>query len=233
MARISARRFLTGGGRPVNKKECCCGCSCVLFFLILFGGAICTSQVFKADNPKCSVDYFYLPALNRTLNSTTNSTLYFNLKLENPNSGIGINYNDVKVNVTVFDAVGNGSQSSHLLGDTTIQRFHQGYRKTAKKPGHVDYNMTVISQGLFPNATAVFRIDLVTAVRFKVMFLRSKRHNIMVGAKVVVDGNGSMVLPKKKKDIALGSMAPKQGCCSLVLLILGNFLALINLVTFL
>ncbi|GKV45795.1 hypothetical protein SLEP1_g52839 [Rubroshorea leprosula] len=218
--------------RRVSNKECCCYCSCFFFIFILVGVAIYISQSFRTDNPKCSVDYFYVPALNRTLNSTTNSTLYFNLKLANPNGGIGINYNDVKVNVTVFDAVGNGSQSSHLLGDTTIQRFYQGYAKTAEKPGHVDYNMTVVSQGVFPNATAVFRIDLVTAVRFKNVFL-SKRREIRVGARVVVDENGSMVLPKKEKDIALVSMAPKQGCCSMVLLILGNFLVLTNLVTFL
>ncbi|GKV41162.1 hypothetical protein SLEP1_g48730 [Rubroshorea leprosula] len=189
----------------VNKRaccKCCKGCCCLI--IILGASALSIWLGLGADNPICSVDYVYLPALNRTLNSTTNSTLYFNLKLENPNNGKGINYNNVK-----------------------------GYEKTAKKPGHVDYNMTVASQGVFPDATGVFRIDLVTAVRFKVMFLRSKRRKIMVGAEVVVDGNGSMVLPKKKKDIPLSSMAPKQGCCSLVLLILVNFLALINLVNFL
>ncbi|GLT29945.1 hypothetical protein SLA2020_047740 [Shorea laevis] len=208
-----------------------CACCCLLwFFNILFRGAIYIGLSFRADNPKCSVDYFYLPALNRALNSTTNSTLYFNLKLANPNKGWGINYNDVKVNITVFDAVGNGSQSSQLLGTTTIQHFYQGLKKTAKKPGHVDYSMTVVSQGVFPNATAVFRIDLVTAVRFKDMIL-SKKFKIRVEARIVVDGSGSMVLPKNE-DIALVSMAPKQGCCSLVLLTLGNFLVLINLVDF-
>ncbi|GLU23568.1 hypothetical protein SLE2022_395610 [Rubroshorea leprosula] len=152
----------------VNKRACCKGCKgCFCLIIILGASALSIWLGLGADNPICSVDYFYLPALNRTLNSTTNSTLYFNLKLENPNNGKGINYNDVKVNVTVFDAVGNGSQSSYLLGDTTIQRFYQGYEKTAKKPGHVDYNMTVASQGVIPDATAVFRIDLVTAVRFK------------------------------------------------------------------
>ncbi|GKV14350.1 hypothetical protein SLEP1_g25246 [Rubroshorea leprosula] len=215
----------------MGEKPGCCKCCCSFIFTSGLSALFMWLSL-RADNPKCSVDYFYLPALNRTLNSTTNSTLYFNLKLANPNKDKGINYDDVKVNVTVFDTVGNGSQSSQLLGDTTIQRFYQGHKKTAKKPGHVDYNMTVVNQGIFTNGTAFFRIDLVTAVRFKIMFWRTKRHKIMVGAKVVVDGNGSMVLAKKKKDIPLGSMAPKQGCCSLVLLILVNFLVLINLVNF-
>ncbi|KAJ0103440.1 hypothetical protein Patl1_04316 [Pistacia atlantica] len=202
--------------RSPSRSSCGCGSIISLCLAIFFlYGNIHTS------NPKCSIQDFYLPALNNSLNSTDNATLYFQLKLRNPNILKGIYYDPV--NVTVFNKF---NTTTHIR-NYVVPDFYQGFRKTAEKDGSVNFNEGAVSRAAFDNRTAVFRVDLVTAVRFKsfVWKTKSKRHQIMVGADVEVNDQGTKV---NQKNVKL-SQAPLslRFCC--VVAVLFNFLVFILL----
>ena len=169
----------------------------------------------RTSNPKCYIQTFYLPSLNRTLNHTTNSTLSLTLRLENPNKDKGIKYDPL--NVTVYDF----PNKSHVLGRVSMRGFYQGHKKKASKPDQGTANTSVALEAVYDNGTGVFRVDMATAVKFKIMFWYTKKHKIWVGADVVVNASGVMVDHKK---IRLKSMAPKTGSFCVVVGALVNFL---------
>jgi hypothetical protein len=175
----------------------------------------------RTDNPTCSIQYFYLPILNKTLNTTTNTTLFFQLKLDNGNKDKGIYYDPV--NLTFYD----NPNRSHVMGNHTIPGFYQGHKKKAKKDGALEVNTTLVTKAAYPNGTAYFRVDLATAVRFKIMAWKTKRHKLMVGADVEVtdQGNGKVY----KKGIKLKSGAPQNKPYCVLLGALVSFLVLVLL----
>ncbi|KAE8681039.1 trafficking protein particle complex subunit 3-like [Hibiscus syriacus] len=171
----------------------------------------------RTSNPKCSIEKFYLPSLNKTLNTPNDTTLNLTLKLSNPNKDKGIKYDPV--NVTVFDY----SNRSHVIGNVLVPAFYQGHKKNAKKDGTGTANTTVALQAVADNGTGVFRVDLSTSVKFKIMFWYTKRHRIRVGADVTVNASGIKV---NKKGIKLKSMAPpRMGSFCVVMGALANLLA--------
>ncbi|XP_038686527.1 protein NDR1-like [Tripterygium wilfordii] len=180
-------------------------CRCCFSFIFTSGlTALFLWLSLRPSNPKCSIDKFYIPALNKTLNSTKNTTLYFELKLANPNKDKGIYYDPL--NLTFFDS----SNRSHRLGNSIVNRFYQGRQKKAFKGGNVDFGSAVV-RAVSRNGSAVFRVDMVTKVRFKIMiWFKTKRYMIRVGADVQVNDQGAKVNPK---DVKLKSMAPViEGC---------------------
>lgn len=173
----------------------------------------------RTSNPTCSVEFFYVPALNRTLNSPGNTTVYLNLRLNNGNKDKGIFYDNV--NLTVY-YVHNISvpEGKKLINDTFIPAFYQGHKKKATKPANV--SAAALDWALVrANKTALFRVDLATAVRFKIMAWKTKRHRLVVGADLEVDESGTKVKPKKGAKL---SGARKNGCFSLQVGVLINFL---------
>lgn len=183
----------------------CCRCCCSFIFTLGLTSLFMWLSL-RVDNPKCSVQYFYLPALNKTLglNTSTNSTLDFQLSLDNGNKDKGIYYD--AVNVTFHD---NPNRSlSHLMGDYTILGFYQGHQKKAKKGGSVELNRTLLSRAVFPNGSAVFRVDMATRVRFKILFWKTKKYSLVREASVEVNDQGIKV---NKKGIKLNSSAPQPG----------------------
>ncbi|XP_044509622.1 protein NDR1-like [Mangifera indica] len=198
--------------------SCCGGCSCCS--LISFGLAIFYLWAnFHLSNPKCSIQDFYLPALNNSLNSADNSTLYFQLKLKNSNILKGIYYDPV--NVTLV----NKSNITTYIGNYVVPKFYQGFRKTAEKDGSVDVDKEVIKSAFFDNGTAIFGVDLATAVRFKGFFWTTKRHRIRVGADVEVNDQGTKV---NRKNIKLSQAPLSLRICGAVGVLL-NFLVFILL----
>ncbi|KAF5728374.1 protein NDR1-like [Tripterygium wilfordii] len=181
-------RGASGGG------PCCCK------FILTSGlTALFLWLSLSHSNPQCSIREFYIPALNKTLNSTKNTTLYFELKLSNPNKEKGIYYDPL--NLTFFDS----TNRSHALGRTIVYGFYQGHQKKALKSGNIDFGEAVF-RAVSSNGSAVFRVDMVTKVRFKLMiWFKTKRKTIWVGADVQVNDQGSKVNPK---DVKLKSMAP-------------------------
>ncbi|XP_044462081.1 protein NDR1-like [Mangifera indica] len=105
----------------------------------------------------------------------------------------GIYYDPV--NVTLV----NKSNTTTYIGNYVIPNFYQGFRKTAKKDDSVDVDKEVAKRAVLDNGTALFRVDLATAVRFRGIFGTTKRHRIMAGADVEVNDRGTRVDQKNVK----------------------------------
>ncbi|GMJ05144.1 non race-specific disease resistance 1 [Hibiscus trionum] len=195
----------------------CCRCCCSFVFTLGLTALFMWLSL-RTSNPKCSIEKFYLPSLNRTLNQTADATLNLTLKLDNPNKDKGIKYDTV--NVTVFDS----PNRTQVIGNVLVPAFYQGHKKNAKKDGTGTANTAVALRAVSGNGTGVFRVDMSTSVKFKIMFWYTKKHRISVGADVMVNDSGSIKVTKK--GIRLKSMAPRM--CSFCL-VMG---ALVNLLVF-
>ncbi|KAK2639492.1 hypothetical protein Ddye_027287 [Dipteronia dyeriana] len=84
--------------------------------------------------------------------------------------------------------------------------LRNGHKKKAKKNGSVEFDRQLaVFRAVLNNSTAAeFRLDMTTAVRFKIMAWKTKRHKIRVGADVKVDNQGTK---DYKKNIKVTSMA--------------------------
>ncbi|EOY12564.1 Non-race specific disease resistance protein 1-like protein b, putative [Theobroma cacao] len=192
----------------------CCRCCCSFIFTLGLTALFMWLSL-RTSNPKCSIKLLYLPSLNKTLNLSTDPTLNFTLGLDNPNKDKGIKYDPV--NVTVYDF----PNRSHVIGGGVIQGFYQGHKKKATKQSQGTANTTVALRAVSENGTGVFRVDMSTAVKFKIIFWYTKKHKIRVGADVLVNASGVKVYPK---GIRLKSMAPKMGSFCVLVGALVNFL---------
>ncbi|ONI01910.1 hypothetical protein PRUPE_6G166500, partial [Prunus persica] len=134
----------------------CCRC-CFSFIFTLGLTALFMWLSLRTSKPTCKVRSLYIPALNKTLNDTTNKTLYVTLRLENGNKDKGIYYDAINLNFT-------------------LPSFYQGHQKKATKSAvgePKELNWTAVSHATYSNGTVHFRVDLVTAVSFKIMFWRT------------------------------------------------------------
>lgn len=202
----------------------CCRC-CFSFIFTLGLTALFMWLSLRTSNPTCKVRSLYIPALNRTLNDTTNKTLYVTLRLENHNKDKGIYYDAINLNFTLPNA-------TKPIATAVVPNFYQGHQKKATKSAvgePKELNWTAVSNATYSNGTVHFRVDLVTAVRFKIMFWRTKRHGLRVGADVVVNDSGGYVNPKNKNDIKL-SAAPDHQMIKCLLGQVGVFANLLVLI---
>ncbi|KAF5195290.1 Ndr1-like, partial [Thalictrum thalictroides] len=182
----------------------CCRC-CTGFIFTLGLTALFLWLSLRPDKPTLSIEEFYIPALNKTLNDTSNTTISFDFKLRNNNKDKGVYYDDL--NLTFY--------YTHNLGlpvaNFTIPGFRQGFKKSAHRI------QTVPTVGLpwdearreVSNGTgAVFRVDLKTRVRYRIIGVKTKRHTIKIGANLTVKDMGALV-KHKDKGVKL-SYAPIQ-----------------------
>ncbi|KAJ8622159.1 hypothetical protein MRB53_030688 [Persea americana] len=173
---------------------CCRWCTGFIFTLGLT--ALLMWLSFRPSRPKFSVSEFHIPALNKTSNSNltsqippTNTSIFFNLKLENPNKDKGIYYDALSLTF-YYDAL-NYSQ----IGNASIPAFYQGYKKTAHKKG----NLSAGARAFWEDATkvvsegkkAAFMVRMVTRVRYKIVGFKTRRHGLNLTAKVEVNDHGT------------------------------------------
>ncbi|OAY55046.1 protein NDR1 [Manihot esculenta] len=179
----------------------CCKCCCSFIFTLGLTALFMWLSL-RTSNPKCLLQKFYIPALNKTLNPPKNTSLFFELRLENTNKDKGVYYDPI--NVTFFD----NPNKNHSIGNFTIQKFYQGHKKKATKGG--DFNASgldveAISRAI-SNGSAIFRVDIATAVRYKIMAWKTKRHRITVGADVNINDQGTQVNPDKRIKLSNAEM---------------------------
>ncbi|XP_022716947.1 protein NDR1-like [Durio zibethinus] len=192
----------------------CCRCCCSFIFTLGLTALFMWLSL-RTSNPKCSLQTLYLPSLNRTLNDSNDPAINFTLKLDNPNKDKGIKYDPLYV--TVYDF----PNRSHVIGNISMPGFYQGHKKKATKPHQGTGNTSVALKAVAENGTGIFRVDVATSVKFKIMFWYTKKHKIRVGADVMVNASGVKVNPKR---IKLKSMAPKMGSFCVVVGASVNFL---------
>uniref|UniRef100_A0A5B6YRC5 Late embryogenesis abundant protein LEA-2 subgroup domain-containing protein n=1 Tax=Davidia involucrata TaxID=16924 RepID=A0A5B6YRC5_DAVIN len=181
----------------------CCRC-CFSFILTSGLTALFMWLSLRTSNPVCSIQDFYVPALDKTANSTTNTTISFDLKLDNENKDKGIYYD--ALNLTLY--YGPNQSHPNPIGNATFIAFYQGHKKNTHRKKSVE-TYGVVPWEAASNGTAVFRVDLATAVRFKIIAWKTKKHKLVVGAQVEVNSFGKKVM---KKGIRLKSGAPELGC---------------------
>ncbi|KAK4752477.1 hypothetical protein SAY87_021275 [Trapa incisa] len=180
----------------------CCKC-CFSFIVTLCLTALFMWLAYRTDKPTCSIEKFYLPALNRSLVSPDNVTIFMDLRLKNNNKETGVNYDPINVTVGSFN-----DSSGHSVWQGTIPGFYQGHQKKATKKVSVAAVRVNLTDVVATNESAVFRVDLQTQVRFKIMFWRTKRHRLAVRANVTVNELGAK---NTKKGIKLKSDAVQIG----------------------
>lgn len=177
----------------------CCNFCCIFIFTSGLTALFLWLSL-RASNPTCSIQRFDVPALNKTANTTSNHTIYFDLKLDNQNKDKGIYYDTL--NLTFYY----GANKSQPIGNFTVHSFYQGHRKNTHRKNLVDlYNVSFETASVL-DSVSKFRVDLKTAVRFKIMGFKTKRHKMVVGAQVEVNDSGQKA---KKKGIKLKSGAPE------------------------
>lgn len=184
-------------GEPDGCCRSCCG-----FILTLGLTTLFMWLSLRASKPTCSIQDFYVPALNRSSNSPHNTTIYLHVKLDNGNKDKGIYYD--ALNITLYY----GQNRSLPIGNVTVKGFRQGRKKKAHRREAVQTNRVPWDTATrkASNGTAVFRVDLQTAVRFRIIFWKTKRKKMMVSAVVDVNDHGTKV----KKGIKLKSGAPER-----------------------
>ncbi|KAG7578025.1 hypothetical protein ISN45_Aa03g022540 [Arabidopsis thaliana x Arabidopsis arenosa] len=168
-------------------------CTCCLKFIFTAGlGALILWLSLRAGKPKCSIQNFYIPALGKDLSSRDNTTLNFMVRCDNPNRDKGIYYNDVHLIFSTINTTKINSSALVLVANYTVPKFYQGHKKKAKKWGQVKpLNNQTVLRAVLPNGSAVFRLDLKTQVRFKIVFWKTKWYRrLEVGADVEVNGDG-------------------------------------------
>ncbi|KAJ0548077.1 putative protein NDR1 [Helianthus annuus] len=166
----------------------------------------------RTSNPILSIQDIYIPALNKTLNSTTYQKIYIDLKFDNTNKDKGIYYHPINVTLHYYINDSTSISSPKIqISNYTIRGFYQGHNKKARRKDWVDtYGVpweaaveTVDGGGL-----AVFRVDLTTVIRFKILVWKTKKHRLVVGTDFEVNGVGKK---ERKKGTRLRSGAPELG----------------------
>ncbi|XP_015899108.3 protein NDR1 [Ziziphus jujuba] len=203
----------------------CCRC-CFSFIFTLGLTALFLWLSLRTSNPTCSIQSFYAPALNQSLKARDNTTIYFLLKLDNGNKDKGIYYDNINLTVSYKTNV----TPPIYINNLTIHSFYQGHNKKAKKNQSfvpdARFNWTAANQSVARNESVIFRVDLATAVRFKIIAWKTKRHRLVVGADVEINYEGAK---KKKKGIKLSGGPKLLGFYSVQVGILVNLLALLFL----
>lgn len=185
----------------------------------------------RTSNPTCSIQSFYAPGLNQTLNKTGNTTIYFLLKFDNVNKDKRVYYDNVNLTVSYRTSIAQTVNASQVIKNLTIHSFKQGHNKKAKKnqsfvPADALFDWKAANREVSANGKVVFRVELATALRFKILAWKTKRHRFIVGADVEVNNQGAK---EKKKGIKLSGGPKLLAFYSVQVGVFVNLLALLLL----
>nr|XP_043608064.1 protein NDR1-like [Erigeron canadensis] len=183
-----------------NSGTACFRC-CFSFVLTLGLTALFMWLSLRTSNPVLSIQDVYIPALNKTLNSTSYQSIYLDIKLDNENKDKGIYYDQINITIRYHDQINATKPSQNIpISNYTIPGFYQGHKKHTRRKNWTD------THGLLPlDGMAIFRVDLMTGIRFKILFWKTKKHRINVGADFEVSDKGQKV---QKKGTRLKSGVP-------------------------
>ncbi|KAI3948753.1 hypothetical protein MKX01_022167 [Papaver californicum] len=166
----------------------------ILIIAIIFSVALIVLVIWftiQPMKPHCSLEEFYIPGLNNASNDSQamNSTaISLELSFFNRNSEKSIYYDNL--NMTLYYC---GNTLTLPIGNTSIPEFYQQHRHTFHHAETIptfgvpweDVKMKV-SNG----STAVFRVDLVTNVRYRNGIWKTRRHELRLGVNVTINDQG-------------------------------------------
>jgi len=221
--------------RPAQEPRINC-CTCCTSFITSTGLAILFLWLtLRTQQPKCFIQSLYLPSFNKTLTSTihkhsnNNNTIIFNLKLANQNKDKGVYYDATRLTFALFLDV----NTTRPLANSTLDGFYQGHGKTAEKWGSAEARGGGVNRTV--QGSVFLRVEFVTRVKYKILFVYTKRHRLSGGANVEVTvSSGQKVNPKGIRlgnaPVRIGSeAAPVRG---LWVALSGTFVSLLVLSAF-
>ncbi|XP_026400814.1 protein NDR1-like [Papaver somniferum] len=151
-----------------------------LYFLIMWF----TIQL----RPRCSLEIFYIPALDKASNDPNSTAISLELSFWNRNNEKSIYYD--KLNMTMYYY---GKILTLPIGNTSIPQFYQQHSHTKHLTEMIqtsgvpweDAKMKV-SNG----SAAVFRVHLTMNIRYSNGIWKSRRHQLSLGVNVTVNDQG-------------------------------------------
>ncbi|MCL7033355.1 hypothetical protein MKW94_007535 [Papaver nudicaule] len=140
--------------------------------------------------PHCSLEKFYIPALNKTSNHPNSTAISLELSFWNRNNEKSIYFDNLSMTLYYY----HGKSLISLIGYTSIPEFYQQHRHTKHHAETIqtfgvpweDVKMKV-SNG---STGAVFRVNLVMNVRYWNGIWKSRRHELRLGVNVTINDQG-------------------------------------------
>ncbi|RZS16773.1 hypothetical protein BHM03_00048812 [Ensete ventricosum] len=178
---------------------------CLLFLLTILFLALLFYLTYRPIKPR-----YYLTAFSLLLNSSSSASgagavvASFELAVKNRNKELGVYHDDLGLSLSLSRF--NSSPSATAV----VPGFYQGHQRTASKAGF--FSPSSSSKGPWAavaNSSAVLRIAVETAVRYKAVAWRSRRHRVSLAAEVAIDREGKKTVEDR---IRFHSGAPRV-CC--------------------
>ncbi|KAI7737701.1 hypothetical protein M8C21_011873 [Ambrosia artemisiifolia] len=177
---------------------------CFSFILTLGLTSLFMWLSLRTSNPILSIQDIYVPALNISRNSTDYHSIYIDLKFDNTNKDKGIYYDPINVTLHYL------TNTSIPISNYTLKGFYQGHNKKARRKNWTEMNgvpweeaVKVVDDG----GLVVFRVDLTTVIRFKILLWKTKKHRLVVGTDFQVNNVGKK---EQKKGTRLRSGSPEM-----------------------
>ncbi|THU50729.1 hypothetical protein C4D60_Mb06t23390 [Musa balbisiana] len=181
---------------------------CLVFLLTIVFLALLFYLTYRPIKPR-----YYLTAFSLLLNSSSSSApgagavvASFEVTIKNRNKELGVYHDDLGLSLSLPPFNYSSSATAVVPG------FYQGHQRTASKAGF--FNLSSSSSSKRPwaavaNGSAVLRIAVESAVRYKAVAWRSRRHRVSLAAQVAIDGEGKKTAEDR---IRFHSGAPRVYC---------------------
>ncbi|XAR53756.1 hypothetical protein NMG60_11022430 [Bertholletia excelsa] len=173
-------------------------CAIFLTLLFIFGlVAFILWLSLRPHRPRFHVQDFSVPGLGQP-NGFENAQVNFNVTARNANQNIGIYYDAMQVNLLYED--------QSIGGASLLFPFYQQPKNTTVLFGLLTGATLTVNkerwmqfQGDLGKGMVVFRLDLTSTIRFKVVRWQSKHHKMHANCEVRVGPDGSILASYKGK----------------------------------
>ncbi|KAI3962827.1 hypothetical protein MKW92_033431 [Papaver armeniacum] len=183
----------------------------------------------RTRSPKCSIEKFYVPALDKAVSSnetaaTINTTISFDLRLENQNGdGSGVYYDVLNISVYYYQKGNSGGDVKSLpIGNVSIPGFYQA---------KVDHRLETVQTFGVPweearmevanGSSAMFLLNLNSNVKLKIpldgVVTSSHRRKLNLGVNVSVNDQGMKTAPGSLRLTSASSQSHINLCSLFVL----------------
>ncbi|GKA57041.1 NDR1/HIN1-like protein 26 [Tanacetum coccineum] len=169
---------------------------CSVFLSLLFIVGLITFILWlslRPHRPRFHINEFSIPSITQD-NGFASAQAIFNVTMRNSNLNIGIYYDTV--HVTLY------YQNQNIGGKPLLDPFYQSPKNTTSLIGTLAGTSLVVDQARWAQFVAdrmrgfvSFRLEVASAIRFKVATWESKKHTMHANCDIGVGADG-MLLPR-------------------------------------
>ncbi|WOL15114.1 hypothetical protein Cni_G23895 [Canna indica] len=156
---------------------------CLTFLLAIGFLSLYIYVTYHAISPRYDLTVFSLS----TNTSAGAAVASFELDVANRNKELGVYHDNLNLSLSFTYS----NSSSPPSATAVVPGFYQGHRKTASKGG--SFASSPGRRWPTTKRSAVLLVTLESAVRYKALAWRSRRHRIRVAAEVSVDSEGKEI----------------------------------------